>query len=86
MYCVGSEDGTGAWDRSQSWAYLSRGQPSSSTCFSRLQQLSSRGLLVSVSIGNFDCVSCQLGKQPVLPFNSSESISTDIFDLIHSDV
>ena len=45
-----------------------------------------RGLLGSVSTENFDCVSCQLGKQPALPFNSSESISTDIFDLIHSDV
>ena len=48
--------------------------------------LDSRGLLDSVSTENFDCVSCQLGKQPVLPFNSSESISIDIFDLIHSDV
>ena len=53
---------------------------------SRVQQLASRGLLGSVSTGNFDCVSCQLGKQPTLPFNTSESISTDIFDLIHSDV
>ena len=53
---------------------------------SRVQQLTSRGLLGSVSTENFDCVSCQLGKQPVLPFNTSESISTDIFDLIHSDV
>ena len=51
-----------------------------------VQQLASRGLLGSLSTENFDCVSCQLGKQPVLPFNSSESISTDIFDLIHSDV
>ena len=33
----------------------------------------------------FDCVSCQL-KQPVLPFNTSESISINIFDLIHSNV
>ena len=39
-----------------------------------------------MSIENFDCVSCQLGKQPVLPFNANESITTDIFDLIHSDV
>ena len=54
--------------------------------FSRVQQLASRGLLGSVSTENFDCVSCQLGKQPALPFNTSESISIDIFDLIHSDV
>ena len=46
----------------------------------------SRDLLGSVSIENFDCVSCQLGKQPVLSFNTNESISTDIFDLIHTDV
>ena len=48
--------------------------------------MDSRGLLGSVSTENFDCVSCQLGKQPALPFNSSESISTDVFDFIHSDV
>ena len=53
---------------------------------SQVQQLASRGLLGSVSTENFDCVSCQLGKQPTLPFNTSESISTNIFDLIHSDV
>ena len=53
---------------------------------SRVQQLAFRGLLGSMSTENFDCVSCQLGKQPTLPFNTSESISTDIFDLIHSDV
>ena len=34
-----------------------------------VQQLASRGLLGSVSTENFDCVSCQLGKQPALPFN-----------------
>ena len=53
---------------------------------SRVQQLASRGLLGSVSTKNFDCVSCQLGKQLALPFNTSESISTNIFDLIHFDV
>ena len=56
------------------------------TSSSRVQQLASRCLLGTMSTENFDCVSCQLGKQPALPFHSSESISTDIFDLIHSDV
>ena len=46
----------------------------------------SKDFLGLVSTENFDCVSYQLGKQLVLPFNTSESISTDIFDLIHSDV
>ncbi|WKA12737.1 hypothetical protein VitviT2T_030094 [Vitis vinifera] len=53
---------------------------------SRVQQLVSRGLLGSVSKDNFDYTSCQLGKQPALPFNNSESISNSIFELIHSDV
>ena len=48
--------------------------------------MASRGLLGSLFIENFDRVSCKLRKQPVLPFNTSESISIDIFDLIHSDV
>ena len=56
------------------------------TSSSWVQQLASKGLLGSASIENFDCVSCQLGKQAALPFNTSKSISTDIFDLIHSDV
>ena len=56
------------------------------TSFSWVQQLASRDLLGSVSTENFDCISCRLGKQPALPFNTSESISTDIFDLIHSDI
>ena len=53
---------------------------------SEVQYLASRGLLGSMSTENFDCVSCQLGKQPTLPFNTRELMSTDIFDLIHSDV
>ena len=51
-----------------------------------VQHLAFRGLLGSVSNKNFDCVSCQIGKQPTLPFNTSEAMSTDVFDLIHSDV
>ena len=52
---------------------------------SRVQQLASRGLLGSESEDNFDCTSCQLGKQPALSFNNSESISNSIFELIHSN-
>jgi transposase InsO family protein len=52
----------------------------------RIQTLVSRGLLGSVSSSPFDCMSCQLGKQPALPFNNSESIASATFDLIHSDV
>ena len=56
------------------------------TSSSRVQHLTSRGLLGSVSNENFDYLSCQLGKQLALPFNTSESMSIDVFDLIHSDV
>uniref|UniRef100_A0A2N9F943 Integrase catalytic domain-containing protein n=1 Tax=Fagus sylvatica TaxID=28930 RepID=A0A2N9F943_FAGSY len=52
----------------------------------RIQTLVSRGLLGSVSSNPFDCMPCQLGKQPALPFNNSESIASATFDLIHSDV
>jgi hypothetical protein len=53
---------------------------------SRVQVLVSNGLLGSVSNKSFDCISCQLGKQPALPYNNSESIASASFDLIHSDV
>ena len=53
---------------------------------SRVQKLASKGLLGSMSKDNFDCTSCQLGKQLALPFNNSESISNSIFELIHYDV
>ena len=51
-----------------------------------IQQLTSGGLLDFVSKENFDCTSCELGKQPTLYFNNNESISNGIFELIHSDV
>ena len=53
---------------------------------SQVQQLASKSLLGSISKDNFDCISCQLGKQPSFHFNNSESISNSIFELIHFDV
>uniref|UniRef100_A0A2N9HZF7 Reverse transcriptase Ty1/copia-type domain-containing protein n=1 Tax=Fagus sylvatica TaxID=28930 RepID=A0A2N9HZF7_FAGSY len=50
-----------------------------------IKTLVSRGLLGSGSSSPFDCMPCQLGKQPVLPFNNSESIVSATFDLIYSD-
>jgi hypothetical protein len=53
---------------------------------SQVQVLASKGLLGSVSNESFDCMSCQLVKQPALAFNNSESIASASFNLIHSDV
>ena len=53
---------------------------------SRVQLLAPKDLLGSVSNSLFDCISCQLGKQPALPFNNSESHATVFFYLIHYDV
>ncbi len=52
----------------------------------RIQTLVSKSLLGSISSSPFDCMPCQLGKQPALPFSNSESIASATFDLIHSDV
>ena len=53
---------------------------------SQVQHLTSKGLLGSISKDNFDYTSYQLGKQPTLPFNNSESISNSIFELFYSDI
>ena len=45
----------------------------------------SKGKAGSVSSCPFDCMPCQLSKQPALPFNNSESIASATFDLIHLD-
>ena len=53
---------------------------------SRVKQLVSRVLLGSISNKSFDCMSCQFGKQTILPFNNSVSHALSPFDLIHSNV
>jgi hypothetical protein len=52
----------------------------------RIKTLVSRGLLGSFFSNPFECMSCNLGKQPALPFNNSEYIACSTFDFIHSDV
>ena len=52
----------------------------------RLRSLISTGRLGMVKSESLSCLSCQLGKQPALSFNKSDSISSAPFDLIHSDV
>ena len=52
---------------------------------SRVQELASKGLLGSVSIENFDCVSYQLGKQPAflsILVNQYPLISLTLFILM----
>ena len=53
---------------------------------SRVKQLVSRGLLVSVSNKSIDCMPCQFGKQTALPFNNNVSHALSPFDIIHSNV
>ena len=53
---------------------------------SRVQLFASKGLLGLESNSSFDCISCQLRKQTVFPFNNSESHAIASFDLIHYDV
>lgn len=49
-------------------------------------QGASKDLFGSVSPKTFDYISCQLKKQLTLPFNTSESIASASFDIIHYDV
>ena len=54
--------------------------------FDRLQSLVLFGQLGLIKSDKVSCLSCQLGKQPALPFNKNDSIFNAPFDLIHSDV
>jgi hypothetical protein len=56
-------------------------------CGSRLSTLIKSGCLGHTSVkSSFPCKGCKLGKQIKLPYFSSDSHSTEPFDLIHSDV
>ena len=48
--------------------------------------MSQVGQLGSIKVENVHCLPCQLVKQLTLPFNSSDSISSIPFDLVHLDV
>lgn len=52
----------------------------------KLKTLASSQKLGKVILNNFDCLAWQLGKQPALPFNKSNSFSSTTFDLIHYDI
>ena len=51
----------------------------------RLKCLVLSGLLGSIKVKNADCLPCQLAKQPALPFNNSDSVSSAPFDIIYYD-
>jgi hypothetical protein len=53
---------------------------------SKIQPLISRGLLGSTKFESFNCLHCQLAKQPALSFSNNVSISNSPFSLIHSDI
>ena len=54
--------------------------------FCRLKTLVSSGQLGHDCLEDVDCLSCQIAKQPALPFNKSNFISTVPLDLVHSDI
>ncbi|CAJ2637857.1 unnamed protein product [Trifolium pratense] len=54
---------------------------------SRLKYLVSTGALGKLQISDIsDCCGCKLAKFSALPFNKSVSVSSEPFDLVHSDV
>lgn len=53
---------------------------------SKVQPLISCGLLGSTKFESFNCLNCQLAKQPTSSFNNSSSISDSAFGLIRSDI
>jgi hypothetical protein len=42
--------------------------------------------LMSFETFKFNCTYFKLGKQPIIPFNNSESYASAPFDLVHSNV
>ena len=53
---------------------------------SKLKILCSTGVLGQTKYEDFDCTSYKLGKHHALPFRKSDSISTTIFYLVHTDI
>ena len=50
------------------------------TSLSHVQALASSGYLGDIKFKSFDCMSCQLGKQKVLPFSRSDYLSSAPFE------
>lgn len=54
--------------------------------FDGIRSLMSSGHLGLIKSDKVSCLSCQLKKQPELPYNKKYSISSTLFNIIHYDV
>ena len=62
------------------------GHPNSKGLLSLMKSSLVNNISISAHDVTFDCSTCKMGKSKTLPFSTHDSLCTNCFDLIHSDV